>query len=75
MKYILKQKLLAFGDDFDVLDENNRKAFYFDSKTGGFSKKIVILSASGEKIAVIKKKYFSLVGDSIVRDAIGCLST
>ena len=59
MKYILKQKLLTFGDDFEVLDENNHKAFYFDSKTGGFSKKIIILSASGEKIAVIKKKHFA----------------
>lgn len=59
MKYFLKQKLLSFGDDFDVLDEQGQKVYYFDSKTGGFTRKIIILSASGEKLAVISKKLFT----------------
>jgi uncharacterized protein YxjI len=59
MKFSLKQKLLSFGEDFDVLDENGRKAFYFDSKVGGFTKKIVVLTADGKEVAVIKKKLFT----------------
>jgi uncharacterized protein YxjI len=67
MKYLLKQKLISFGDDFDVLDEQGRKAFYFDSKTGGFTAKIIVLSDKGEQLAVIKKKMFSFRPTYIVK--------
>ena len=59
VKYILKQKLLAFGDDFDVLDESGNKVFYFDSKIGGFQRRIIVEGADGQRVAVIKKKFFT----------------
>ena len=58
---------MSFGDDFDVLDESGRKAFYFDSKVGGFTQKIIVLSASGEQLAVIKKKHFAFRPTFIVK--------
>lgn len=59
MKYMLKQRLMAFGDDFDVYDENGRKAYYFDSKIGGFRPRIIVQDATGRQIGLIKKKLFT----------------
>lgn len=56
MRYILKQKILAFGDDFEVQDEHGRRAFFFDSKVGGFTRKIVVYGSNGEQVAIIRKK-------------------
>ena len=56
---MLKQRLIAFGNDFDVYDESGRKAYYFDSKVGGFRPRIIIQDSAGRQIGLIKKKLFT----------------
>jgi len=32
VKYFMKQKMIAIGDDFSIKDENGREAFYVDGR-------------------------------------------
>ena len=59
MKYFMKQRLVSFGDDFDVVDESGQKRFFFDSKIGGFRPRIIVEDANANRIAQLKKKLFS----------------
>ncbi len=74
MKYMLKQRLVAFGNDFDVFDESGKKLFYFDSKIGGFRPRIIIEDASGRQIGLIKKKLFTFWPTYLLYDQSGLIA-
>ncbi len=59
MKYYIKQKYLAVGDDFEVFDEAGKQVLYFDGKVLAIGRKTIVLDGSGAQIALIRKKLFS----------------
>lgn len=59
MRYVMKEKILGWGDDFVVKDEQGRSAFHVDGKVLSFGDKLSIHDASGAEVARIEQKLLS----------------
>ena len=59
-RYLLKQKLLSFGDDFRIRDENGRDVFFVDGKAFSFGDRLSFRDMAGRELAYIKQKLFAL---------------
>ncbi len=55
-RYCLKQKWLAFGDDFTVEDEHEREAFFVDGHAFSWGDKLSVQSPRGREVAFIAQK-------------------
>ena len=42
MRYLMKQKLFSFGDDFTIKDADGKEAFYVDGKVFSIGNKLSI---------------------------------
>ncbi len=62
----MQQKLLAFGDDFAVTDENGNQKYYFDGKVGALRKTLAVLDKNKNQIAQIKKKMMTMFPTYII---------
>ena len=61
MKYIVKQKLFSFGDDFAIKDENGNEAFSVDGKAFTLLReKLAFLDAKKNEVAFIREKLIAL---------------
>lgn len=60
MKYLLKQKLFAFGDDFHIQDENGRKVFFVDGRAFSVGNKLSFQDLEGNELVFIRQKLLSL---------------
>lgn len=60
MRYVMKQKILAWGDDFTIKDEHGRDAFHVDGKVFSFGDKLKVHGPGGEELAVIDQKMLSI---------------
>ena len=61
MKYILKQKLFSFGDDFAIKDEHGNEAFSVDGKAFTLLReKLAFLDAKKHEVAFIREKLIAL---------------
>ncbi|MFC4034250.1 LURP-one-related/scramblase family protein [Streptomyces polygonati] len=60
MKYVVREKMFAIGDDYWIEDEHGRRAFYVDGKVMSLRGTLEIQDASGGVVAVIHKKLVSL---------------
>ena len=58
-RYVLKQKLLAWGDDFAITDEAGQEAFRVDGKAFSLGDQLSFLGPDGVELAFIKQKLFS----------------
>jgi uncharacterized protein YxjI len=56
MRYVMKQKLIALGDDFKIQDENGNDAFLVDGKVLSFGDKLVFKDMAGHELARIEQK-------------------
>ena len=56
MRYILKQKLLSFGDDFYIKDENERDVYFVDGRAFSIGDKLAFKDMNGRELAFIKQK-------------------
>jgi uncharacterized protein YxjI len=56
MRYVMKQKLLSWGDDFTIKDENEADAFFIDGKALSFGDKLSFQDMSGKELVYIKQK-------------------
>ena len=56
MRYIMKQKLLSFGDDFYIKDENERDAFFVDGRAFSIGDKLAFKDMNGRELAFIRQK-------------------
>src|SRR3954469_21164354 len=56
MRYIMKQKLLSFGDDFYIKDENERDAYFVDGRAFSIGDKLAFKDMNGRELAFIKQK-------------------
>jgi len=59
MRYVMKQKLFAWGDDFVIKDEMDRDAFFVDGKVFTFGDKLSFQDMSGNELAFIQQKVFA----------------
>lgn len=60
MKYILSQKLLAFGDDFIIEDSKGNKIFTVDGKAFAIGEKLYFKDSNNNILFKIKKKLIKL---------------
>ena len=60
MRYLMKQKLFAFGDDFTIKDENGNDCYFVDGKALSIGDKLSFQDMTGGELAFIKQKLFSL---------------
>jgi uncharacterized protein YxjI len=70
MRFTLKQKWLAFGDDYVVHDEEGRPAYTIDGKAFTLLReKLALLDAQGREVALIRERLVSLTPSyEIVRE-------
>ena len=59
MRYVMKQKLLAFGDDFTIQDESGRDAYFVDGKAFSIGDKLSFQDMQRNELAFIKQKLFA----------------
>jgi uncharacterized protein YxjI len=59
MRYVMKQKLFAFGDDFTIQDETGRDAYFVDGKAFSIGDKLSFQDMQGNELAFIKQKLFA----------------
>jgi uncharacterized protein YxjI len=59
MRYVLRQKLISFGDDFTIRDENNQDRYYIDGKVISMGDKLSFQDMSGRELARIEQKILS----------------
>ena len=59
MRYIMKQKLFSFGDDFVIKDESGRDVFFVDGKAFSIGNKLSFQDMSGNELAFIRQKILS----------------
>ena len=59
MRYVMKEKLFALGDDFTIQDENGRDVFFVDGKALSFGDQLSFQDMKGNELAFIKEKVFT----------------
>lgn len=60
MRYLLRQKLLSFGDDFTIRDDAGNDAYFVDGKAFSIGDQLSLRDMAGNELAFIKQKIFSL---------------
>lgn len=56
MRYVMKQKLFSWGDDFLIKDESGRDAFFVDGKAFSLGNQLSFQDMAGNELAFIKQK-------------------
>ena len=56
MRYVMRQKILALGDDFTIRDEEGRDVYVVDGKVFSIGSKLAIRDMAGTELAFIKQK-------------------
>lgn len=56
MRYLMKQKLFCFGDDFAIKNEAGEDAFFVDGKAFSFGDKLSFQDLAGNELAFIRQK-------------------
>ncbi len=59
MRYVMKQKILSWGDNFVIRDQDEREAFRVKGKVFSFGDKLSFQDGSGQELAYIAQKVFS----------------
>jgi len=59
MRYILRQKLLSFGDNFQIKDENDDDAFVVNGKVFSFAKQLAFHDLAGNTLLSIEQQLMS----------------
>ena len=60
MRYVMKERILSWGDDFKIRDENGRDVFYVDGKVLSFGDKLAFKDMAGNELALIDQKLLSI---------------
>lgn len=71
MRYPVREKIFAIGDDYWIEDENGDRAFYVDGKVLGLRGRLELRDPGGAVLAVIRKKLVSLRDTMTVEDGDG----
>ena len=60
MRYLMKQKLLSWGDDFTIKDEAGNDRYYIDGKAFSIGDKASFQDMQGNELARIEQKVLSI---------------
>ena len=60
MRYVMKQKLFSFGDDFTIRDETGQDRYWVDGKTFSVGEKASFRDMEGNELARIEQKVLSV---------------
>ena len=58
MRYIMRERILSWGDDFTIKDADGRDAYYIDGKVFSFGDKLSFKDMSGNELAQIKRRFW-----------------
>ncbi len=58
-RYVMKQKLFCWGDDFYIKDDAGRDLFFVDGKAFSFGDKLSFQDLAGNELAFISQKLLS----------------
>jgi uncharacterized protein YxjI len=56
MRYVMRERILSWGDDFTIKDEHGQDAFYVDGKVFSFGDKLSLQDMNGNELALIDQK-------------------
>ena len=56
MRYVMRQKLLSWGDDFVIRDESGRDVFFVDGKAFSLGNQLSFQDMAGNELAFIRQK-------------------
>jgi uncharacterized protein YxjI len=56
MRYVMKQKLFCWGDDFTIKDEAGTDRFFVDGKAFSLGKQLSFQDMEGQELAFIRQK-------------------
>jgi uncharacterized protein YxjI len=59
VRYMMRQRILSWGDDFSIKDADGQDVFYIDGKVFSFGNKLSILDRAGAEVARINQKLLS----------------
>ena len=59
MRYVMKEKLFCWGQDFVIRDEQGRDVFFVDGKAFSFGDKLSFQDMQGGELAFIRQRVFS----------------
>src|SRR5829696_7695970 len=59
MRYVMKEKLFALGDDFTIQDENGRDVYFVDGKAFSLGDQLSFQDPDGHELAFIKQRLLS----------------
>ncbi|HMF59958.1 MAG TPA: LURP-one-related family protein [Vicinamibacterales bacterium] len=60
MRYVMRERLLSWGDDFRIRDDSGREVFFVDGKAFSIGDKLSFQDTTGTELAFIKQKVLSL---------------
>ena len=60
MRYIMRERILSWGDDFTIRNENGEDAYYVDGKVLSFGDKLSFKDAQGKEVALIDQKLLAI---------------
>ena len=59
MRYLMRERILSWGDDFTIKDDAGREAFHVDGKVFSFGDKLSFKDRDGNEVALIDQKLLS----------------
>ncbi len=60
MRFVMKERLLSWGDDFYFKDENDRDVFFVDGKALSLGDQLSFQDLQGNELAYIKQKLIAI---------------
>ncbi len=60
MRYMMRQRILSWGDDFSIKDADGQEVYYIDGKVFSFGNKLSIKDRNGAELARINQKLLSI---------------
>ena len=60
MRYIMRERILSWGDDFTIRNENGEDVYYVDGKVLSFGDKLTFKDAHGNQVALIDQKLLAI---------------
>jgi uncharacterized protein YxjI len=58
--YVIRERLLDIGEDFDITDESGQRVYHVDGKALSLRDRLVISDAAGREVAEVHRRLVSL---------------
>ena len=59
MQYVMKERWLAMGDDFDIADTSGNRRFHVDGRALSLGDKLSFQDVNGNELAFISQRLLS----------------